>query len=245
VPAAYTFEISVNGDNVLTYAGPPGETNPTGEIQCFDFTAPHPDTQVTLTFNVENRFPGGAPRTPGYWKNWNRCSGGNQAATADKLNGGLDPSDPDSAGVFLLDDLLPQTIGSFTIETCEVGVLILDSRTVDKEKNMSNDAAYTLAKALLAARLNQDAGACPVSSEQWVEYEEEYVVYGDYDDFDSFEEVLTAADDLLIDEEFDGTGGYLGPKDKNKKDVAAYALWLYEIIDDYNNSNICTGDPSH
>jgi hypothetical protein len=237
VPAAYTFEISVNGDLVLTYAGPPGEENPTGEIQCFDFTAEPAST--TSTFDVENRYPGGAPRTPGYWKNWSRCSGGNQADTADRLNDYLGPID--GAGVFLLDDLLPQTIGSFTIETCEDGVSILDSRTLSGD-NMSNDAAYTLAKALLAARLNQNAGACvPLFEEPYV-YDPKK---GDMVTLGTFEEVLTAADGVLEGVEFDGTGDYLGPKNKDQRELAAYALWLYEIIDDYNNSYLCTGEESH
>jgi len=235
VPAGYTFEISVNGGVVLTYAGPPGEQNPTGEVQCFDFVAEIVGT--TVTFEIDNRFPGGAPRTPGYWKNWNRCSGGNQAETADKLNDYLGPID--GAGVFLLDDLLPQTIGDFTVATCEDGVNILDARELDgRNKGKANDAAYTLARALLAARLNQDAGACvPPSFDPALTY--------DGLTFDTFEEVLTAADGVLSDVGFSGTGDYLGPKNKSQKDLASYALWLYEIIDDYNNSFLCAGEPSH
>ena len=61
--------------------------------------------------------------------------------------------------------------------------------------------------------------------------------------------MLTAADDLLagLNDEagFDGTGDYLGPKNKKDKDLASYALFLAGIIDDYNNSEICTGEPSH
>ncbi|NPV07337.1 MAG: hypothetical protein HPY83_05150 [Anaerolineae bacterium] len=231
VPAGYTFEISVNGGNVLTYAGPPGETNPTGEIQCFDFTAQSSGT--TVTYDVNNRYPGGAPRTPGYWKNWNRCTGGNQAATADKLNDYLGPID--GAGVFLLNDLLPQTLGSWTVETCQVGVYILDSRDTSG-KNMASDAAYTLAKALLAARLNQDAGACvPMDLTTMFPGETR-----------TFEEVLTAADALLSSIKFNGTGSYLGPQ--VKKDLLTKrntALYLYGIIDAYNNSKLCTGEPSH
>jgi hypothetical protein len=235
VPAGYTFEISVNGGNVLTFAGPPGETNPTGEIQCFDFIAPEPPDPATVQFNVENSFPGGAPRTPGYWKNWNTCSGGNQAETAAKL-GGVEE------GVFLLNDLLPQTIGDLTIDTCEDGVLILSAQDLTKGKNKANDAAYTLARALLAARLNQGAGACvPLPFDPPLVYE----YNGETLTFTYFEEVLTAADGVLSQVGFDGTGDYLGPKNKKDKDLAAYALWLYEIIDDYNNSEICSGDPSH
>jgi hypothetical protein len=234
VPAGYTFEISVDGGVVLTYAGPPGESNPTGEIQCFDFTADPAGN--TLTFNVENRFPGGAPRTPGYWKNWNTCSGGNQAETAAKL-GGVDE------GVFLLDDLLPQTIGDFEITTCEDGVSILSAQDLGG-KGRANDAAYTLARALLAAQLNLDAGACPASGVTF-----DLSDYG-LGDALTFQQVLNAADGVLSTVGFDGTGSYLAPKDlkgKNNtlKDLAAQALALYEIIDDYNNSLICTGDPSH
>jgi hypothetical protein len=245
VPAGYTFEITVNGGNVLTYAGPPGEDNPTGEIQCFDFTAPYPDEQVTLTFEVDNSYPGGAPRTPGYWKNWNTCSGGNQAETAEKL-GGV------GEGVFLLDDLLSQTIGDLIISICGNGILILDSRDIcdvdrkDDPVNRSNDAAYTLAKALLAARLNQDAGACPGDGVKF-----DLSDYGLGNEL-TFEQVLSAADDVLSDELvlFDGCGSYLAPGDlkgKNNplKDLANLALALYEIIDDYNNGEICTGDESH
>jgi hypothetical protein len=241
VPAGYTFEISVDGGYVSTYAGPPGTVDPTGEVQCFNFVAAASGT--TLTFDIENSYPGGAPRTPGYWKNWNRCSGGNQAKTADKLNDYLGPWD--GAGVFLLDDLLPQTIGSFTIDViniydkkgevvdtysaCEVGVSILSAQDYYSGKNKANDAAYTLARALLAARLNQGAGACvPI----------------DTYDGKTFEQVLTAADEVLVGIGFNGTGDYLGPKTKDKT-TSTYALWLYGIIDDYNNGELCTGDPSH
>jgi hypothetical protein len=234
VPAGYTFEVRDEDGNVVSpiYPGPPGAENPTGEIQCFDFIAG--DTGVTREFRINNSYPGGSPRTPGYWKNWNTCSGGKQADTAAHL-GGVDEN------VFLLDDLLPQTIGEFEITTCEAGVLILDSRK-SNGKNKSNDAAYTLAKALLAARLNQNAGACVAPP--W-DPPLEYIYDGETKTFTYFEEVLTAADGVLSDVGFDGTDDYLGPKNKKQKELAAYALWLYEIIDDYNNSELCTGAPSH
>ncbi|MEJ2707436.1 MAG: hypothetical protein P8074_07470, partial [Anaerolineales bacterium] len=225
VPAGYTMEVTLDGQIVPTYPGPPGEANPTGEIQCFDFTAG--DTGTTLSFQIDNRYPGGMPRTPGYWKNWSTCTGGNQVATAAKL-GGVD------AGVYLLNDLLPQTVGSLEITTCEDGVSVLDSRTIDKGKKMANDAAYKLARNLLAARLNQGAGACvPVGT---------WPYKGD--DL-SFEQVLAAADTLLINVGFDGTGKYLDPKNKQDADLRMDALYLAGIIDDYNNSLLCTGEPSH
>ena len=73
---------TVNGGIVPIFAGPPGDDFPTGQIQCFDFVAPD---QSTAVFNVENSFPGGAPRTPGYWKNWNRCSGSACASAGSSL----------------------------------------------------------------------------------------------------------------------------------------------------------------
>ena len=84
---------------------------------------------------MENTFPGGAPRTPGYWKNWNRCTGGNQAETADKLNNYLGP---DEGGVYLLDDLLPQTVGIVDLEACEDAVNILDTRDLRGKKQTEN-----------------------------------------------------------------------------------------------------------
>jgi len=43
----------------------------------------------TLVFEVDNSYPSGETRTPGYWKNWSTCTGGNQQYTAAK-NGGPD-----------------------------------------------------------------------------------------------------------------------------------------------------------
>jgi len=86
-----------------------------------------------------------------------------------------------------------------TISTCPDGVKILSALDLASGKNMANDAAYTLARALLAARLNQDAGAC--------------VPMGTYGGL-TFEEVLDAADNLLTQVGFDGTGGFLGRRSR-------------------------------
>ena len=68
--------------------------------RCFDFgfgTAYPLVGNAALVFSVDNVYPGGTARTPGYWKNWNTCSGGGQAANAEK-NGGY------QNGFWLLDD---------------------------------------------------------------------------------------------------------------------------------------------
>jgi hypothetical protein len=49
---------------------------------------------------------------------------------------------------------------------------------------------------------------------------------------------------LLVKVNYDGDGDLLGPRTKNQAD-RAYALYLAGIIDDYNNSELCTGEPSH
>ena len=188
-----------------------------------------PGSSITLRFEVDNTYPGGDPRSPGYWKNWSTCTGGNQQYTAANL-GGV------TAGVFLLDDLLPQTVGNLVIDTCQKGVYILLAQTLTG-KNMASDAAYQLARALLAARLNQDAGACsPLPTQTWL-YNGQFL---------TFEQLLTTADSLLAQIKFDGMKGFLGPKAKG--DLLAMrnnALFLSGIIDDYNNSELCTGEPSH
>lgn len=152
------------------------------------------------------------PRSPGYWKNWNSCSNGTQA---DMLTG-----------------LLPQTVGKLTIEKCECkdAVAILSGRDIGNSKNMNSDAAYTLAKALLAAKLNVAAGAC---KPKCVEFN-----CGCTHEWLTFCELLCRADNLLCKIDFDGTGYYLGPKNKDAFDDRAEALCLYEILDDYNNGRL-------
>ena len=221
VPAGFTFEIKFNGANVLTHAGPPGVVNPIGGIQCFDFIA---ESETTLTFNVNNSSPGGAPRGQGYWKNWNTCTGGNQATKAGKL-GGV------AAGVYLLDNLLPQTVGNLLVDTCEDGVSILDSRDISSGENQSSDGAYSLARQYLAAVLNQDAGACVPDGLT-------FDVPGVVGDNLTFQQVMNAAQNLL--QNFTGTGNYL-TETGNLSD-RQLALALAGVIDDYNNSELCAGD---
>lgn len=123
------------------------------------------------------------PRTPGYWGNWNRCTGGNQAATADS-NGGA------ANGFHLVEDVIPQTVGDLVVDTCEVAVSILKSRDIVSGANNSNDAIYKLARNLLAALFNFAAGAptCP-----------------------QIDQATSDGQQLLEAIGFNGTGDYLTP----------------------------------
>jgi hypothetical protein len=170
----------------------------------------------TRQFSIDNQYPGGEPRTIGFWKNWNTCTGGGQADTA-AANGGPE------AGWYILDDLLNYpgyTIGILELdgEDCEIAVEVLDKSDYVTGKSMANDAAYNMAAQLLGAQLNLSAGAetCP--------------------------EIVAAVNEgqaLLALIGFEGTGGpYLRPNGQNK-DLYYYANDLAAILDTYNNGNLC------
>ena len=221
----------VNGiQTVLTTYNPNADDSTPGDVgnRCFDIGAGTSYPLVpdgVFTINVDNTYPGGTARTPGYWKNWNHCSGGGQADNAEK-NGGW------QAGYWLLDDVLNDpgvTLGDYVVTTCENGVNILDQRDVSNpKKKMASDAAYTLAMHLMAFELNQAAGAyhCQLAIDASME-----------------------AHQLLSDLGYDGTGNYF--KGKNASGSAAdksRALELAEILDRYNNNDIdeaeCSGGGS-
>jgi hypothetical protein len=179
-----------------------GEPDASNDNRCVDFEV---QPGETVHFILDNQPPpGGDTRTPGYWKNWNTCSGGNQEQTAAK-NGGTE------AGWFLLDDLLPKTVGVLTVTTCIEGVLVLDHRDLEPpNQKRASDAAYKLARNLLAAKLNlaADAGSCQ-------------------EVFD----LVAAGDALLTSIDYDGTGSHLRPGDHLYQTAAEIAGYL----DDYNN----------
>ncbi|NIM51414.1 MAG: hypothetical protein GTO22_19555 [Gemmatimonadales bacterium] len=231
VPAGYStfWQIDTDGngsgDVTVVPCTPNEDDNPPEDLgnRCVDLGA---NTNIplvsgtTLHFVVDNRAPGGGPRTPGYWKNWNRCTGGGQAANADR-NGGW------QEGFWLLEDVLDPSISGgvtwdnilgdgfvFSITDCGDAVNVLDQRDIDTGRKRANDAAYTLAMHLLAAQLNFGAGACTT------------------------QEVLDAAlaAETLLDElDFDGTGSYLRPRDADY----GYALELADYLDRYNNGEFC------
>jgi hypothetical protein len=238
IPAGYTsfWQVDVDGDGTFVTVVPynPDANNvPSEDLgnRCVDFGA---DTNLPVTvgktihFKVDNTQPGGDPRTPGYWKNWNRCTPGGQAANADR-NGGY------AEGFWLLEDVLNPTIGGgitwddilndtflVVIDSCEEAVEILDQRVVNVNgnvgdgKKLASDGARTLAMHLLAAQLNFGAGACTTQT--------------------VLDKALEA--ETLLDKiNFDGTKttAYLTSKSADY----AYALQLAKYLDQYNNGMYC------
>ncbi|MCB0178652.1 MAG: hypothetical protein KDI62_10515 [Anaerolineae bacterium] len=194
-----------------------GQQN-SNEVRCVNFVVEVGETKV---FSLDNAFPGGEPRTIGFWKNWNTCTGGNQPQTAAN-NGG--PSE----GWYILDDLLNDpgyTIGILQLggDDCEDAVNILDKRDIQSGKKKASDAAYNLAAQLLAAELNLSAGA---------------------ETCDDVVNAVNEAQSLLVSIQtnngqpnpFNGTGNYLRPKDGLYSDANSLAATL----DAYNNGNLCS-----
>ena len=210
VPAGWTSMWMISfqiGGQIVTPYNPNGNDAPPEDvgIRCFDFSV---EPAQTKNFEVRNDFPGGDPRTIGYWKNWNRCTGGNQAATAAK-NGGA------GAGFFLVEDLLPQLVGDFSVTTCSQAVKLL-SKQDQTGRNKASDAAYELGAQLLAARFNLAAGAETCTSIQ---------------------QAVVSGQTLLDGIGFTGSGDYLGSKSKDPR--RQRAITLAGTIDRYNNGNLC------
>jgi hypothetical protein len=207
--------------------------------RCFElglgtaYAVPIGDTLV-LTVDNKSEIGEGAPRAPGYWKNWSTCTSGNKAATAGR-NGGPEE------GFWLIDDVLPVTWDDmlidgfvFTIDTCEVAVGILSMQDLQSGTARAGDPAYKLAGNLLAFQANVTAGAC--SPEETV--------------FDGAEwqAIEAEAEQLLDAYDFDGIGTYFrvwgsapGKKvDPNTAD-ALRAQELAATLDLYNNGMFCGG----
>jgi ABC-type sugar transport system substrate-binding protein len=102
------------------------------------------------------------------------------------------------------------------IDTCAEGVAILDTRDLESDKKRANDAAYNLARNLLAAQLNVDAGAAHSAD---------------------VDEAIAEANALLTAIGFDGTGEFLDPKSKGAEaTLRQQALAIAAYLDAYNNN---------
>lgn len=206
VPAGFTSFWKLDGV-IVTPSNPDASGTPPEDLgtRCYDFTiAPLQER----AFEVDNSHPGGDPRTIGYWKNWNRCTSGNQASTAAK-NGGA------AASFFLVEDLLPQLIGDFSVTSCQHAVKLL-SKQDQAGKSRASDAAYELGAQLLAARFNLAAGAETCFPVQ---------------------QAVLDGQMLLDGINFSSSGEYLSSKSKSVR--RPQALALASTIDRYNNGSLC------
>jgi hypothetical protein len=204
VPAGFTSFWKLDSVIVTPYNPNQSDSPPQDlGVRCYQFSAQPAQTRA---FDVDNSHPGGGPRTIGYWKNWNKCTGGNQAATAAK-NGGA------AAGVFLVEDLLPQTIGNFTVSTCAQAVKVL-SKQDQSGTNRANDAAYELAAQLLAAKFDLAAGAQTCQAVQTA---------------------VVNAQSLLQGISFTGSGSYLVKSSPTRTNALSLATQLAT----YNVGNLC------
>jgi uncharacterized repeat protein (TIGR01451 family)/CSLREA domain-containing protein len=193
VPAGFTSFWRLDGA-IVTPFNPDAVLVPPEDLgtRCYDFQVSPGQSRA---FIVDNSRPGGDPRTIGYWKNWNRCTGGKQAAVADR-NGGP------SAGFFLVENLVPQLVGDMNVTTCQQAVNIL-SKQDRNGRSKSSDAAYELAAQFLAARFKLGAGAETCSQIQ---------------------QAVVNAQALLDAINFTGSGDYLGSKSKDARRAQALAL---------------------
>lgn len=210
------WRVYVNGSWIVVPAyNPHGFDDPMANVgvTCVDFGAGEDYTLAaggTLEFEVNNDYPGGEPRTPGYWKNWSSCTNGGQY---DKATGANDPENE----FWALDELLNSPgflIGDLQLGAgdCLEAVAVLDQRNFATGKKAANDAAYTLAMHYFAYALNQGAGAEAPNA--------------------TTAAAALQAQALLDKVDYDGTGKYL----TNSK-LADYkeALRLAAILDAYNN----------
>ena len=137
----------------------------------------------TFTFSVDNSPPpGGRALTIGFWKNWSSCANSNGKGQKPVLDQTLakamvigDSTDGHST---LPGVVVSATSGTFqkfgstyylvihgstatpnAAPDCQKAVRILDKSTIDTNKKSASDPAFNLAAQLLAAELNQVAGA--------------------------------------------------------------------------------------
>ena len=186
-----------------------GDPDTSNEDYCVDFQL---SAAQLLKFRVDNVMPpGGDTRTIGYWKNWTTCDGKGRQAEKAAQRGGPE------AGWYLLDDVLPKKVGDLTVDSCPVGVSILDKRDVSSGEKRAGDAAYGLAAQFLAARANLEAGAGSCTDANRAVY---------------------VGQILLLYLGFNGSGEYLTNSQGSAK-LKAFVNHFAGELDDYNNGLLC------
>lgn len=144
-PGTYTLcELAVPAGTHSTLEDQGGTVNPTTGDVCLTFVLAAGESRA---FRIDNQLPGGGQRTIGYWRNWSSCSGTGKDRVAMAAR----------TGNHLMDEFLPQTLGSWTVDTCQKGNAVLSSASAKYAENQ-------LAAQLLAAKLNVAAGASTCTS---------------------------------------------------------------------------------
>lgn len=197
---------STLSDDPASFVPNSDDPNVDNSVICVPFTL---DPGEDVVFNVDNTPPpGGDARTIGYWRNWSSCSGGKQAPTLDETLA--------SAGGILIGDLL--------VDTCLEGVRILSKQDLNGV-NRASDPAFNMAAQLLAAFLNEEAGAvvCPAAAT-----------------------AMASGQTLLANADFDGYRTFGGSSTHGKKGSASTgtinagtANALASTLDAYNNNELC------
>lgn len=193
VPSGFTSFWKLDGV-IVTPSNPDASRTPPEDLgnRCYDFTVAPGQSRA---FEVDNSRPGGEPRTSGYWRNWNDCTGGNQSTVA-RRNGGA------AEGFFLVEDLLPHLVGDLSVSTCRQAVRVL-AKQDQAGRSKASDAAYELAAQLLAASFNLGAGAKTCAGVQ---------------------QAALQGQTLLDTIGFTGSGDLLGSKSKSTRRPQALAL---------------------
>ncbi len=175
----------------------PAETD--GSTFCADIAL---DPGSLLMVVVDNTPPpGGFAHPPEFWRNWSSCGAkGDETPVLDEtlamFHGGGAP------------------VGDVFIDGCPEAVELLGGNALDGASR-SGDIAYSLAAALLAAQLNEQAGALTCAL---------------------FDVAVEDASGLLSDIGFDGLGPFLEAGDNPGTATAAA---LETTLDLYNSNQLC------
>jgi hypothetical protein len=205
-PAGSASEGEANGAECVNVTLGPGTAATTLSLFGLQFV----DNAAGTGGGGEDPPPSNAtPLTISEWRNHESCgaTATNRKGPAASSGGSLELYLPNHPDVFPL--------GLIAEMDCEQATRILWRQDFQGD-NRANDAAYTLAAQLLAARLNKAAGA-PVP--------------------ECVAETMSASQDLLGElpqgVAFTGTGEYLGPK--SNKGLRAAATTLAEVLTLYNS----------
>ena len=176
---------------------------------CAGASAPAPTSSPTADpyFTAQGA---GEPRSAGYWLLWNSCAPDNRAETA-AANGGREE------GWIIMDDLLSDPgilLGELPVVDCPRGMQLLKTQDLEGGDRGDN-AAYALARQLLAAQLNLAAGTeyCPAA-----------------------EGAVQSAQLLLIAVGFDGLGVYANGL---SSELAAAIPPITDLLRDFNSGGLC------